>query len=107
MLVEVFRPVERIWTGRVQPGAESEHDQFVAWLASAEGQSLLARSLLASYQLREQAGRLSVTLGADEPPAIVKFLRNRRFWPDFWAFESAERANAVGPDARQRVTWSR
>jgi hypothetical protein len=46
-----------------------------------------------------------VTLSADEPPPVIRFLRNPRFWPDVWEFESADRDQAVGPGARQRVSW--
>jgi hypothetical protein len=99
--------MERTWTGRVRPGAEAEHEGFVAWLASDQGHSFLARSLLTSYLLAEENGRVTVTLGADEPPPIVRFLRNPRFWPDFWDFESAERNQTVGPNALERVVWQK
>ena len=97
--------MERTWTGRIRPGAETEHERFVTWLASDEGQTTLGRALLTSYRLDEADGRITATFGADEPPPIIRFLRNRRFWPEFWEFESAEPGQAVGPGARQRVAW--
>lgn len=99
--------MDRTWTGRVRPGSDSDHERFVAWLGSGEGQALLARSLLAAYRLVEQDGRLTVTLQADEPPPIIRFLRNPRFWPEFWEFESADPASALDPTARQRVAWQK
>jgi hypothetical protein len=99
--------MERTWSGRVRAGSEGEHQQFTRWLGSGEGLGLLARSQLDGYQLLELAGRVTVRLSAHEPPAIIHFLRNRRFWPDYWEFESADPAQAVGPDAAERVRWSR
>src|SRR5919198_2955479 len=97
--------MDRTWTGRVKPGSEAEHERFVEWLRSPEGQGMLSRSLLTGYRLVEQDGRLSITFGADEPPPIIRFLRNRRFWPDFWEFESAASAATIGEGASERVVW--
>ena len=97
--------VERIWTGRVRPGAEAEHESFVTWLSSPEGQRSLAHSLLTAYRLSEADGRLTVRFAANEPPPIIRFLRNRRFWPEFWEFESADPGQAVGSDAVERLRW--
>ena len=98
--------MERTWTGRIRPGQEQEHEQFVAWLGSAEGTRSLSRALLTAYRLAEQDGRLTVSFAATEPPAVIRFLRNRRFWPEFWEFESADRTDALGDGARERVRWS-
>jgi hypothetical protein len=97
--------MERIWSGRVRPGHESEHEKFVAWLSSADGAAHLSRALLTHYRLAEEDGRLTVSLSAGEPPAIIRFLRNRRFWPDYWEFESADPSAAPGELARVRVSW--
>jgi hypothetical protein len=97
--------MERSWTGRIRFGAEAEHERFVAWLTSPEGRSLLSRSLLTDYRLVEQDGRLTVVFAADEPQAIIRFLRNHRFWPDFWEFESADPTRTVAPDATERINW--
>ena len=97
--------MERTWTGRLKAGAEAEHERFVAWLDSEAGRALLARSLLSGYRLAEEGGRLTVTVAASEPPPIIRFLRNPRFWPSCWEFESADPGLAVGPQARERVVW--
>src|SRR6266567_3462484 len=86
------RTMQRSWTGQVAAGAEADHEQFVRWLTSPQGEGLLARSLLTEYRLAEHKGRVTVTFAAPEPPPIIRFLRNRRFWPDFWSFESADDA---------------
>jgi hypothetical protein len=98
--------MERTWTGRIRPGDEQGHQQFVAWLSSDEGAASFSRALLTSYHLVEQDGRLTVSFAAPEPPVIIRFLRNRRFWPEFWEFESADRAAALGDGALERVHWS-
>ena len=97
--------MERAWSGRVRPGSETEHERFLDWLSSAEGRALLARSLLTSYRLVEDEGRITITFGADEPPPIVRFLRNRRFWPEFWEFESAGSESGASPAAVERMAW--
>jgi hypothetical protein len=97
--------MERTWTGRVRPASDAEHLAFVGWLSSPEGLSLLARSRLTSYRLVESDGRITVFLGADDPPALVSFLRNNRFWPAFWEFESASSADAVGTNGVERLVW--
>ena len=99
--------MERTWTGRLRAGAEAEHARFVEWLRSTEGQGFLARSLLTSYRLSEQDGRITVKLAADEPPPIIRFLRNPRFWPAFWEFESADPTEALGLEARELVSWQK
>jgi hypothetical protein len=91
----------------VRPGAEAEQARLLDWLNSSDGRASLSRSLLTSYRLVEEADRVTVTFGADEPPPIIRFLRNPRFWPDFWEFESAERGDALGPNAAERVVWSK
>jgi hypothetical protein len=97
--------MERTWTGRVRGGSEADHERFVDWLRSAEGGEFLRRALLSTYRLAEQDGRVTVRMDADEPPKLIRFLRNRRFWPEFWEFESADPAVALGPAARERVAW--
>ena len=99
--------MERTWTGRIRPGADSEHERFVEWLASDEGRTMLGRALLTGYRLEQAEGRITVRLSADEPPPIIRFLRNHRFWPEFWEFESAAPGMAVGPGARKRLAWSK
>jgi hypothetical protein len=99
--------MERTWSGRIRPGAEEEHERFVAWLDSDAGRMMLGRTLLSGYRLEQADARITVRLAADEPPPIIRFLRHPRFWPEFWEFESAEAGRAVGPGARQRLAWRR
>ena len=70
--------MERTWTGQLRPASDAEHLAFVSWLSGPTGLSLLARSRLTSYRLVEADGRITVVLGADDPPALVSFLRNDR-----------------------------
>lgn len=97
--------MERTWTGRIRAGAEAEHERFVGWLDSAAGRTALGRALLTGYRLEESDGRVTVRFAAAAPPPIIRFLRNRRFWPEFWEFESADPTQAVGSGARERLAW--
>lgn len=95
--------MQRFWHGLVKPGCAEEHERFVDWLNSSEGSRLLARSALTAYQLWQAGDRVMVALTAAEPPAIIRFLRNHRFWPECWEFESAASGQVGG--ARLRVDW--
>jgi hypothetical protein len=99
--------LERTWNGQLRADAGEAHLAFVEWLRSAEGQGLLGRSLLTGYSLDERDGRLTVRLAADQPPAIIRFLRNPRFWPDYWQFTSADPSLAVSAEESRLVTWRR
>src|SRR3954454_4907220 len=97
----------KTWNGIVKAGSEAEHEAFVASLASAEGLRLLARSALSGYELRQDGNKLTVLMSADEPPFIIRFLRNPRYWPAFWEFVSADAAQALGLESQRRVAWSK
>ena len=97
----------RIWNGTIKAGTEVEHERFVSWLQSDEGQRLLSRTLLSSYRLAEDGGKLSVTLTTSEPTSVIKFLRDPRFWPEAWEFRSADPAEALPEAAASRVAWQR
>lgn len=97
--------MERTWSGRIRAGAEAEHERFVGWLGSEEGRAMLGRALLTGYRLEEVDGRVTAHFAAAEPPPMIRFLRNRRFWPEFWEFESADPSQVVGAGARERVAW--
>src|SRR6266516_1032013 len=99
--------MERTWTGRIRQGSDEEHKRFVAWLDSSDGRALLGRTLLTTYRLSEEGGRVTARFSADEPPPIIRFLRHRRFWPEFWEFESADPDQAVGPTAVERLAWQK
>ena len=100
----------RIWRGRVKEGLRDEHERFVAWLNTDEARLQYGKFLLTGYTLTEDGDALTITLAAEEPPPIVRFLRNGRMWPEFWEFESA---GTGAPTASQtgagtiRVQWRR
>ena len=100
----------RVWRGRVKSGARAEHERFVAWLNTDEARQQYAKFLLTGYTLAEDGDALTITLAAEEPPPIIRFLRNPRMWPEIWEFESA---GAGGPTSGQdgagtvRVRWRR
>lgn len=100
-------PRERVWNGCVKPGQTAAHEAFVTWLASDEGQRLLARTLLSSYRLAQDGERLTITLSAADPPSLVRFLRDPRFWSAAWEFLSADPGQALGAGAPVRVAWRR
>ena len=100
----------RVWRGRVKDGSRDEHEQFVEWLNGDEARQQYAKFLLTGYTLAEDGDALTITLAAEEPPPIIRFLRNPRMWPEIWEFESA---GAGGPTSGQdgagtvRVRWRR
>ena len=96
--------LERVWIGSVTPGRESEHEQFVAWLASDAGHGMFRQYRLDSYELSESDGKLVVTMRAAEPPIIIHFLRNPRAWPEFWEFKSNNPDDAPS-QTELRVQW--
>ncbi|MGE3908890.1 MAG: hypothetical protein AB7K36_06045 [Chloroflexota bacterium] len=97
----------RIWQGRVKPGYQDEHEQFVAWLNTDEARVQYAKFLLNGYSLAQEGDQLTVTLAAEEPPAIIRFLRNPRMWPDYWEYISAGGDAAEIPEEAVRVRWRR
>jgi hypothetical protein len=100
---------KRIWRGRVKPDAHDEHERFVTWLNGDEAKLQYSKFLLTGYSLAERDGQLTVTLAAEEPPPIIRFLRNPRMWPEFWEFESAGPSgqDADGGAGTVRVQWRR
>lgn len=99
----------RVWRGRVKPEGREEHERFVAWLNTDEARLQFAKFLLTGYTLEEDGDRLTITLAAEEPPPIIRFLRNTRMWPEFWEFESAGAGDSAAEDtaANGRVRWRR
>ena len=95
----------RVWHGRVKPEAREEHEQFVDWLGTSEAKQQYARYLLTGYTLAQHDDDLTVLLSAEEPPAIVRFLRIPRMWPDFWEYVPADAEEPEVPDADVRVRW--
>ena len=97
----------RVWRGAVKPEARPEHERFVEWLRSKEASAQYEKYFLTQYTLSQQGDELIVTMAAEEPPVFIRFLRNRRMWPDFWEFHSAERPGAGFADETVRVRWRR
>lgn len=95
----------RVWRGRVRPGAEQEHEQFVAWLQSGDAAEQYRKLLLAGYSLAQQGDELTVTLAAEEPQPIIRFLRHPRMWPEFWEYVGAGGDPADIPESAVRVRW--
>ena len=100
----------RVWRGRVKDGARAEHERFVEWLNGDEGRLQFSKLLLTGYTLAEDGDQLTITMSAEEPPPIIRFLRNARMWPEFWEFEAAGPGGAAAnPDGggTVRVQWRR
>jgi len=95
----------RVWHGRVKPEAHEDHERFVNWLGTGEAKQQYAKFLLTGYTLAQHDDDLTVVLSAEEPPAIIRFLRNPRMWPDFWEYVQADAAASEVPDADVRVRW--
>ncbi len=100
----------RIWRGRVKDGARDGHERFVQWLNTDEARQQYAKFLLTGYTLAEDGDALTVTLAAEEPPPIIRFLRNGRMWPEFWEFQAAGAGGSTaggGCTGTVRVQWRR
>ena len=97
----------RVWRGTVQPEARDEHERFVAWLNSDEAAVRYAKYGLTGYTLSQQGDELTISMAAEEPTQVIRFLRNPRMWPDFWVFQTAtpEPRDPAMDDVR--VRWRR
>jgi hypothetical protein len=95
----------RVWRGKVKPEARDQHEQFVTWLGTDEAKLQYAKFLLTGYELGQQGDDLTVRLSAEEPPAIIRFLRNPRMWPNYWEYVSAGNEQAEIPADTLRVHW--
>jgi hypothetical protein len=95
---------ERVWIGTLAAGHESEHEQFVEWLASDGGEKMFRQYRLNGYALRQAENELVITMWAADPPIIIHFLRNPRAWPAFWEFKSNTPSDAP-VDPELRVHW--
>jgi len=95
----------RIWHGHVKTDARDRHEQFIGWLGTPEATQQYAKFLLTGYTLAQHGDDLTVLMSAEEPPAIIRFLRNPRMWPDFWEYVQAESEASDVPDDEIRVRW--
>ncbi len=95
----------RVWKGAIRPGSQGEHEQFVAWLGSSEAAVQYAKFFLTGYTLAQDGDELTVVLKAEDPVAVIRFLRNRRMWPEFWEFRANDPSGAEPPAEQVRVRW--
>ncbi|MFN8523103.1 MAG: hypothetical protein U0821_08360 [Chloroflexota bacterium] len=95
----------RVWRGRVAAGRTADHEQHSAWLATDEAAAQFAKYLLTGYRLEQRGEEIAITMSATEPPAIIRFLRFDRMWPDFWEHQSTDPLE--GPGLRVLVSWRR
>jgi hypothetical protein len=96
----------RVWRGHVRSDSRDQHEQFVRWLNTDEAQLQYAKFLLNGYTLSQQGDDLTIALTAEEPPAIIRFLRNSRMWPEFWEYDPGDGEPEV-PEEFIRVRWQR
>ena len=80
----------RVWRGRVKSESRAEHERFVEWLNTAEAKEQYRKFLLTGYSLAQQGDDLTVLLSSEEPPAVIRFLRNPRMWPVYWEYITAD-----------------
>ena len=104
----------RVWIGRVEPGHEADHAQFIAWLNSDEAHEVFRRRRLNEYVLSEDNGQVVVLFKAPhtgDPRLMIDFLRYPGLWPDFWNFERGGRTEDEPPPAMPestiKVHWRR
>jgi hypothetical protein len=100
-----------VWVGRVAPGREVEHEQFVNWLNGPEAQAIFRRRRLTEYQLSEDNGTVTIVFKAPhtgDPRIMIDFLRYPGLWPEYWEFVhgGALPESAPQPEASKvRVHW--
>jgi hypothetical protein len=101
----------RVWVGRVSPGHESEHEQFIQWLNGSEAQSIFRRRRLTEYQLIQQGETVTVCFKAPhtgDPRIMIDFLRYPGLWPEYWEFVSGGRVDEQpATSGNLRVHWRR
>jgi hypothetical protein len=95
----------RVWHGQVKPEAHAEHEQFVYWLGTDEAKVQYAKFLLTGYTLAQHGDDLTILLSSEEPPAVIRFLRNPRMWPPFWEFQPGSTDVPDVPADEVRVRW--
>lgn len=80
----------RVWIGRLEPGHDAEHAQFLQWLNGPEAHELFRRRRLSEYTLAEHEGQLKIIFKAPhtgDPRIMIDFLRYPGLWPSYWQFE--------------------
>lgn len=94
------------WSGRIQPGAEQQHDQFVAVLRTPESADLLGKYSLTEYAMYRRDDDLEIVFKSEKPAIIAGFLKNKRMWPDYWEFEAPGEVD-VPADKQLVFRWTR
>ena len=92
------------WSGRVQPGAEQQHEAFVAGLRTPESAELLGKYSLTEYALYQDGDALDVIFKSEKPAIIAGFLKNKRMWPDYWEFAAPGQTDI--PDKQLIFRWT-
>ena len=82
------------WSGRIQAGAEQQHQDFIAGLRAPEGAALLGKYSLTEYAMYQREDDLEVIFKSEKPSIIAGFLKNKRMWPDYWEFLGPGEADA-------------
>jgi hypothetical protein len=95
----------RVWHGRVKPESHDAHEQFIDWLGTDEAKLQYSKFLLTGYSLAQHGDDLTILLSSEEPPAVIRFLRNPRMWPDFWEFQPGSTDVPELPAEEVRVRW--
>ncbi len=99
-----------MWIGRIQPGAEAEHERFLEWLNSDDAHEVFRRRRLTEYVLSESDGMVTIVFKAPhtgDPRIMIDFLRYPGLWPDFWDFLSGGTEPPEVPAGTVKVHWRR
>ena len=94
------------WSGRVQAGAEKQHDEFVSALRTPDTAELLGKYTLTDYAMYQRDDEIEVIFKSEKPSIIAGFLKNKRMWPDYWEFEGPGQAD-VPADKSLVFRWTR
>jgi hypothetical protein len=90
-----------VWLGRLAPGVEAEHEQFLAELRQpATIRRLRENYHLTAYRLEADGDRLRVTFSSQHPAALANFLKAHRLWPSFWRYEGRGDVEPPGAGGR-------
>jgi hypothetical protein len=95
----------RVWHGRVKPEARAEHEDLNTRHGTDAAKVQYAKYLLTGYTLAQHDDGLTILLSSEEPPAIIRFLRNPRMWPEIWEFLPGSTEVPELPEKEVRIRW--